>query len=280
MSMTRSQRSLSLSRNGLRSSQPALLTRTSILPSCSRAACTPAATLSVLVTSISTASALPPSAQIDSAVAFASAARRSATTTASPSAARPRAMASPMPRAAPVMKATRPFLLDSMPRNARYGPERSPLPRGCFGYPFGGMRGRADAGWIAGMDLSFTDEQQFLREAVRGAIDREAPLARVRDWVLGDVVDYAPARDLAVRQGWTGIGIPEEAGGQGGGLLELAILAEELGRGAVPADALYSTLLAALLLARRGGDAVVEKLAAGESRAALVLSGGGRARAP
>jgi alkylation response protein AidB-like acyl-CoA dehydrogenase len=130
------------------------------------------------------------------------------------------------------------------------------------------------------MDLSFTDEQQFLREAVRGAVDREAPLGRVRDWVLGDAVDVGPAWDLAVRQGWTGIGIPEEAGGQGGGLLELAILAEELGRGAVPADALYATLLAALVQARCGGDAVVEKLAAGESPAALVLAGGAPLDAP
>src|SRR5437667_39227 len=95
------------------------------------------------------------------------------------------------------------------------------------------------------MDLSFTDEQEFLRDAVRGVVEREGPLSRVRDWVLGEHVDHGPAHALAVRQGWTGIGIPEEAGGQGGGMLELAILAEELGRGAVPADALYGTLLAA-----------------------------------
>jgi alkylation response protein AidB-like acyl-CoA dehydrogenase len=131
------------------------------------------------------------------------------------------------------------------------------------------------------MDLSFSDEQQFLREAVRGAVDREAPLARVRDWVLGDVVDHSPAWDLAVRQGWTGIGVPEDAGGQGGGMLELAILAEELGRGAVPADALYATLLAALLLGRcGGGDAVVERLAGGELAAALARPGGAPLDAP
>ena len=36
------------------------------------------------------------------------------------------------------------------------------------------------------MDLSFTDEQEFLRDAVRGVVEREAPPARVRDWVLGE----------------------------------------------------------------------------------------------
>jgi alkylation response protein AidB-like acyl-CoA dehydrogenase len=121
------------------------------------------------------------------------------------------------------------------------------------------------------MDLSFTDEQQFLRESVRGTIDREAPLSRVRDWVLGDETDHAEAHKLAVRQGWSGIGIHEDAGGQGGGLLEAAILAEELGRGAVPADALYATLLTAVAL---GGADLVEQLAAGEKVGVLASPGG------
>jgi alkylation response protein AidB-like acyl-CoA dehydrogenase len=126
------------------------------------------------------------------------------------------------------------------------------------------------------MDLSFTDEQQFLRESVRGTIDREAPLSRVREWVLGDRVDHDEGLALAVQQGWTGIGIPEDAGGQGGGLLELAILAEELGRGAVPADGLYATLLASIALGRCYGDAArsqIEPLALGESFGALASPG-------
>jgi alkylation response protein AidB-like acyl-CoA dehydrogenase len=126
------------------------------------------------------------------------------------------------------------------------------------------------------MDLAYTDEQQFLREAVRGAIDREAPLPTVRRWVLDrPQPDYAGALELAVRQGWTGIGIPEEHGGQGGDLLELAILAEELGRGAVPADGLYATLLAATALGAAGdrAAATIEPLALGERCAALVHPG-------
>jgi alkylation response protein AidB-like acyl-CoA dehydrogenase len=126
------------------------------------------------------------------------------------------------------------------------------------------------------MDLSYTDEQQFLRESVRGTVDREAPLSRVRDWVLGDNVEHGDALALAVRQGWTGIGIGEESGGQGGDLLEVAILAEELGRGAVPADSLYATLLAAITLGRCESDAArarIEPLALGETPAALAVPG-------
>jgi alkylation response protein AidB-like acyl-CoA dehydrogenase len=127
------------------------------------------------------------------------------------------------------------------------------------------------------MDLSFTDEQQFLRESVQGTIDRSAPLSRVRDWVLGDRAEQREPLALAVQQGWTGIGIPEESGGQGGGLLELAILAEELGRGAVPADGLYATLLASIALGCCENDAAraqIGALAAGEEFGALASPGG------
>jgi alkylation response protein AidB-like acyl-CoA dehydrogenase len=88
-----------------------------------------------------------------------------------------------------------------------------------------------------------------------------------------DRPQFGEAFALAARQGWTGIGIPDERGGQGGDLIELAILAEELGRGAVPADPLYATLLAASALVATDSDEV-EPLALGERTAALVHPGG------
>src|SRR3982074_31462 len=127
------------------------------------------------------------------------------------------------------------------------------------------------------MELSSTDEQDMLRESIRAAIEREAPLRTVRAWVLGPgPPDARPALGRAGRQGWTGIGIPEDAGGQGGGLLELAILAEELGRGAVPADGLHATLLASIALGQCEGDAArshIEPLALGEAFGALASPG-------
>lgn len=124
------------------------------------------------------------------------------------------------------------------------------------------------------MELSCTDEQAMLRESVRATIGREAPLRKVRDWVLdAEPADCRSAFELAARQGWTGIGVPEDAGGQGGGVLELAILAEELGRGATPADGLYGGLLCARALLAcdgHGARAVVARLATGSVIGALV----------
>lgn len=122
------------------------------------------------------------------------------------------------------------------------------------------------------MDLAYTDEQQFLREAVRGTVDRDLSFARVREQVLEGDLDHRAAHEIAVAQGWTGIGIPEEAGGQGGGLLELSILAEELGRGAVPADGVYATILAGLALGSADSETVAQ-LAEGEVCGALVVPG-------
>jgi alkylation response protein AidB-like acyl-CoA dehydrogenase len=125
------------------------------------------------------------------------------------------------------------------------------------------------------MDLAFTDEQQFLREAVRGAIEREAPLSAVRGWALdGATPQFDDAAQLAARQGWTGIGVPEDLGGQGGAEIELAILAEELGRSAVPADGLYAALLVAAALGHAGAHEAVAPVALGESWCALVHPGG------
>jgi alkylation response protein AidB-like acyl-CoA dehydrogenase len=125
------------------------------------------------------------------------------------------------------------------------------------------------------MDLRYSDEQLLLRDSVRGTVAREASFARVREWVLDrSSPDLEAPCELAVRQGWTGIGVDEERGGQGGGPLELSILAEELGRGAVPADALYASILGAVALAHGlDGGTLIQQLAEGHCGAALVHPG-------
>jgi alkylation response protein AidB-like acyl-CoA dehydrogenase len=102
------------------------------------------------------------------------------------------------------------------------------------------------------MRVELTDEQRFLQEAVVGVVSREAGFAAVRAWAEGN--DDAEADSLAVRQGWTGIGLDEELGGQGGGIVELVVLAEKLGAAAVPWDRTLAGCLAAPLLALAGTD--------------------------
>src|SRR5262245_30579897 len=120
------------------------------------------------------------------------------------------------------------------------------------------------------MRVELTDEQEFLRDAVAGVVARDAAPPQIREWAEARTSDAAHA--LAVRQGWTGIGVDEDHGGQGGGVIELAVLAEQLGRGAVPWDRTLAGVLAARLLACSeddGAKALVETIAEGAKAVAL-----------
>jgi alkylation response protein AidB-like acyl-CoA dehydrogenase len=124
------------------------------------------------------------------------------------------------------------------------------------------------------MEIELTDEQRFLEEAVAGVVAREASFASVRRWTESG--DLGAADDLAVQQGWTGIGLADELGGQGGGVMELAVVAEQLGRGAVPWDRTLAGCLTLPLLADSGTDAAVAlagEIAEGTRSAVLCVDG-------
>jgi alkylation response protein AidB-like acyl-CoA dehydrogenase len=124
------------------------------------------------------------------------------------------------------------------------------------------------------MRFSLTEEQVMLRASVRGALARDLPLPRVRACL--ETGDMSAASELATAQGWTGVGIAEDAGGQGGGVVEQAILAEELGYAAAPSSALLGGALAARVLSG-GGDgaqALLEPLADGTRRVVLAIDAG------
>lgn len=87
-----------------------------------------------------------------------------------------------------------------------------------------------------------SDEQKMLRDALRGWLEETAPLDQVRKWLADDDhADFDTALDGA---GWSMLGVAEGVGGQGGGLAELALMAEELGRAAAPASAWMATAVA------------------------------------
>lgn len=124
------------------------------------------------------------------------------------------------------------------------------------------------------MRVELTDEQEFLREAVAGALARGATPALVRGWA--EARDSGPADQLAARQSWTGIGLSEELGGQGGGVIELAVMAEELGGVAAPWDRLLGAVLALQLLGAAESEAAGTLAAAtaeGEEVAILLADG-------
>jgi alkylation response protein AidB-like acyl-CoA dehydrogenase len=82
------------------------------------------------------------------------------------------------------------------------------------------------------MHLELSDEQQLFTTSLREWLGERAGASAVRGWL--DTGDLAAFERLFVGEGWAGVGFPEDLGGQGGGLLELALTASELGRAAAP----------------------------------------------
>jgi 3-oxochol-4-en-24-oyl-CoA dehydrogenase len=119
------------------------------------------------------------------------------------------------------------------------------------------------------MTLGLTEEHLQLAETVRAWAQRHCPVEAVR--AAADGADSGSARYLEslapglAEQGLLGLHVPEEDGGQGYGLPELAVAVEQLGRALVPGAFLPTVLASAALVAARAAAAggATGKLVAG-----------------
>jgi alkylation response protein AidB-like acyl-CoA dehydrogenase len=105
------------------------------------------------------------------------------------------------------------------------------------------------------MDFGLTQEQELLQQTVRQFVQKDCPPEVVRAVFDGDGI--APWKEL-VDIGVAGLIAPEAYGGAGLELIDLALVAEELGRGAVPGPFL-GHVLATVALACGGSDAQKEQ---------------------
>jgi alkylation response protein AidB-like acyl-CoA dehydrogenase len=118
------------------------------------------------------------------------------------------------------------------------------------------------------MRWALDSEQDMFRDAFSDWLERWAKPDAVRGW---NENDPAPFEEQLAAEGWLAVGTPESHGGQGGGLLELALAAEQLARRAAPSSAWLASVLALPALDAASATAVVE-----EGRmAALVVSADG-----
>lgn len=107
------------------------------------------------------------------------------------------------------------------------------------------------------MRLVLTEDQELLAKTALDFVQEESPLGRVR--ALRDAHDSLGFSKSFWRKmaelGWVGILVPEEQGGAGMGLAELAVVMEALGRNLVPEPFLSTVLLGGGLLAAAGSEA-------------------------
>src|SRR5262245_5377373 len=104
------------------------------------------------------------------------------------------------------------------------------------------------------MDFDLSKPQKLLKESARQFLSRQCKPERVRQLMETEsAYDAGLWREIA-DQGWTGLTTAEEFGGLGLGLIELAVVAEEMGRACLPGPFL-STFFAASLIERAGSQA-------------------------
>jgi alkylation response protein AidB-like acyl-CoA dehydrogenase len=135
------------------------------------------------------------------------------------------------------------------------------------------IEGNTDTGWI--VEFTFSEEQEALRDAVRGYLDGESPPEYWRA-MLEDERGFTDAVwNQVVELGWTGLLVPEEHGGMGLGLVDLVVVMEEMGRVPFPGPFFSSAVFATLAARALGLGERLESLAAGTSRGTVALEENG-----
>jgi alkylation response protein AidB-like acyl-CoA dehydrogenase len=125
------------------------------------------------------------------------------------------------------------------------------------------------------MDFTFSEEQRMMAASVRELLADVCAPAALREVADGHDADngarWARYREL----GLPGLLAPESAGGLGLSSIDFVLIAEELGRAAVPDALIEHAAVAVPLLAGTAGDArvapMLEAAAAGSERLAVAL---------
>jgi alkylation response protein AidB-like acyl-CoA dehydrogenase len=104
------------------------------------------------------------------------------------------------------------------------------------------------------MDFALNHHQQLLKNAARAFLDEHCQPSMVRAlWDDPRGESEAMWKDMA-QLGWLGLALPEAYGGSGLGMVETAIVLEEMGRAACPGP-YFPTLLTAAAIADAGSAA-------------------------
>ncbi|MGD9621754.1 MAG: acyl-CoA dehydrogenase [Mycolicibacterium sp.] len=124
------------------------------------------------------------------------------------------------------------------------------------------------------MPIAINDEHTDLADSVRSLVARVAPSEVLHAALEKPLPNPPPFWKAAAEQGLTGVHLSESVGGQGFGILELAIVVAEFGYGAVPGPFVPSAIASALISAHDQDAAVLAGLASGEVIAAYALDSG------
>ncbi|MEI7543560.1 MAG: acyl-CoA dehydrogenase [Mycobacteriaceae bacterium] len=121
------------------------------------------------------------------------------------------------------------------------------------------------------MPIAIKPEHQDLAESVQALVKRVAPPEVLHEALETPLLNPPPFWRAAAEQGLHGLHLSESVGGQGYGLLELAVAIAEFGYGAVPGPFVPSAIASALISAHDPESKLLAALATGDAIAAAAL---------
>jgi alkylation response protein AidB-like acyl-CoA dehydrogenase len=125
------------------------------------------------------------------------------------------------------------------------------------------------------MNFDFSEDQKQLRDQARRFLTEKSPPKAVRQVLEGKAPYDKELWKGFAELGFLGVAIPENYGGTGAGHLELAVIAEEIGRADAAIPVSSSIYMAAEAIMLAGSEAQKEKwlpkLASGEAIGTLAL---------
>jgi alkylation response protein AidB-like acyl-CoA dehydrogenase len=125
------------------------------------------------------------------------------------------------------------------------------------------------------MNFDFSEDQKLLQQTARDFLEENSPLTLCREVLESDQPYAAELWQSTAEMGWQGAVIPEEYGGAGFGYLELAMIAQEVGRALAPIPFSSSVYLATEAILAAGSEEqkkrLLPRLASGESIGTLAL---------
>ena len=124
------------------------------------------------------------------------------------------------------------------------------------------------------MPIAINAEHVDLADSVRALVARVAPAEVLHKALETPIQNPPPFWKAAADQGLQGVHLAESVGGQGFGILELAIVLAEFGYGAVPGPFVPSAIASALISAHDPDAKLLADLASGATIAAYAIDSG------
>ena len=124
------------------------------------------------------------------------------------------------------------------------------------------------------MPIAINSEHNDLADSVRSLVAKVAPADVLHEALETPISNPPPYWNAAAEQGLPGVHLSEAVGGQGFGILELAITLAEFGYGAVPGPFVPSAIASALISAHDAESPLLGGLASGATIAAYAIDSG------